>query len=786
MLKKGVLLFALLLFLIPFIFATPYTRDANFFITSTGNGINGGDYNGLAGADQRCEDLARAGGFQTGDWKAYLSTSTENAFTRIGPGPFYNYRGQLIANSVDALHAAGISSNLIYDEMGRPILDSSGDSLIKTDHDIITGSTPDGKLSNTPNCNDVDSNDPNVFTIVGHADWSANDQVGVASWNAAHEISCDQAGLGSTGGSGKLYCFRFTGTAAGNSPPIPPAQPANVIRSCGLVSEGWQCNIGLTTCRIGNNVVLIYCDTLGGYCSSDSASGTVNCVTKKNDGSTCQSPVECTSNNCLNGICTAQAPAGGSILGTIGDFFLGLFRGVGCETSCYWEGGIVGIGQTKVEPNEQIVARASCLNDGRNLINIEEVTFNIQATNTNVITPYSRIGVDRGDAFLSLSFPSRDKYKFKVADSTGKELCDSTIPTSNIGVVVIEPETPTSPVPNIIRSCGLMSQGWGCTTTLMSCARSSATGISETIDCGANAYCAPDGSLVNINCVAKKVNGASCNFPAECISNNCANGICTAPPSNHLFRRDPLSGAACVVDSQCSIGYTCNLDLSTCVLSFSPPGGSCEIDANCYTPGNICLNFVCAEGTRCTTDANCPNGGTCSLPSGVCFERGRAATADVTATSGCSGDIDCVSGSVCVNSICVAAPPPADDGNINTDRDGGGSNRNRGGGALATCTSQGAQICSSTECVGAIDGVRSVPQGRCCTSCATTSFVPGQGTSFLTMRSCIDADNDGNFENVEVTCNPGATSFEQCSNSLISNDQAQLAGFENAFYKIYY
>src|SRR3989344_1690223 len=45
-------------------------------------------------------------------------------------------------------------------------------------------------------------------------------------------------------------------------------------------------------------------------------------------------------------------------------------------------------------------------------------------------------------------------------------------------------------------------------------------------------------------------------------------------------------------------------------------------------------------------------------------------------------------------------------------------------------------------------------------------FCPGQGTSFLTMRSCIDADNDG--------------SFEQCSNSLISNDQAQLAGFESA------
>ncbi|MFA4886662.1 MAG: hypothetical protein WC595_00455 [Candidatus Nanoarchaeia archaeon] len=196
---------------------TPPTpsRQASFFITSKGNGAQGGNYNGINGADAYCQSLGLAGK----TWKAYLSTSTENAKDRIGNGPWHNLKGELIATTLAQLHN-GIPSNLIYDEKGTSILNSDGSSAIKADHDVLTGSTSQGELqqglptnpnANNPTCNDwtdgsgtwMDTN----FAYLGHADWSANDQEGIASWNSAHEAPCSEEGLKSTAGSGKLYCF---------------------------------------------------------------------------------------------------------------------------------------------------------------------------------------------------------------------------------------------------------------------------------------------------------------------------------------------------------------------------------------------------------------------------------------------------------------------------------------------------------------------------------------------------------------------------------------------------
>src|ERR1022692_2819130 len=44
-----------------------------FFVTSVGSG-NGADLGGLAGADQRCQQLAQAAGAGSHTWLAYLST----------------------------------------------------------------------------------------------------------------------------------------------------------------------------------------------------------------------------------------------------------------------------------------------------------------------------------------------------------------------------------------------------------------------------------------------------------------------------------------------------------------------------------------------------------------------------------------------------------------------------------------------------------------------------------------------------------------------------------------
>src|SRR4051812_16724829 len=76
-----------------------------FFITSVGSG-NGAALGGTAGADQHCQQLAKAAGAGNRTWRAYLSTSAAdgkpavNAKDRIGSGPWYNAKGVMVAKNV--------------------------------------------------------------------------------------------------------------------------------------------------------------------------------------------------------------------------------------------------------------------------------------------------------------------------------------------------------------------------------------------------------------------------------------------------------------------------------------------------------------------------------------------------------------------------------------------------------------------------------------------------------------------------------------------------------------
>src|SRR5882672_5866287 len=78
--------------------------NMSFFVTSSNP--KGGNLGGLAGADQVCQSLAQAAGAGRRTWHAYLSTSTVDAKTRIGNGPWYNFKGELIAQNVADLHTA--------------------------------------------------------------------------------------------------------------------------------------------------------------------------------------------------------------------------------------------------------------------------------------------------------------------------------------------------------------------------------------------------------------------------------------------------------------------------------------------------------------------------------------------------------------------------------------------------------------------------------------------------------------------------------------------------------
>jgi hypothetical protein len=82
----------------------------NFFVAD--NPTGSGNISGLAGADQICQNAAQALGGRDAarTWRAYLSqeqkgaTPRVNARDRIGPGPWYNVKHQLIASNLADLH----------------------------------------------------------------------------------------------------------------------------------------------------------------------------------------------------------------------------------------------------------------------------------------------------------------------------------------------------------------------------------------------------------------------------------------------------------------------------------------------------------------------------------------------------------------------------------------------------------------------------------------------------------------------------------------------------------
>jgi hypothetical protein len=193
---------------------------ASFFITSVGSG-KGGDLGGLSGADSHCQKLAAAAGHGGKTWKAYLSTplvaaagnspavDSVHARDRIGSGPWYNVKGQLIARDLAHLHNGNLISKAnALDEKGN-IVKGRGDT--PNEHDILTGSRADG-TAHSPrgdsSCNRWTSSGDGS-AIVGHHDLTGpNNDNWAKSWNFSHpSAGCSQAQLVSTGGSGRFYCF---------------------------------------------------------------------------------------------------------------------------------------------------------------------------------------------------------------------------------------------------------------------------------------------------------------------------------------------------------------------------------------------------------------------------------------------------------------------------------------------------------------------------------------------------------------------------------------------------
>src|SRR5215468_2431164 len=192
-------------------------QPMSFFVTSVGKG-EGANYGGLTGADAYCQSMAAAAGRGSSTWHAYLSTQGQNAVNardRIGAGPWYNQRGQRVAMNVGELHGDTIDQARLGNALGKQVSLTEKGTVVNgvgdmpNQHDILTGSQPDGRAytdSNDHTCNNyTSSTDGSGAVQLGHVDKQGG---GNGSWNSSHASrGCSQPNLVGTGGAGLLYCF---------------------------------------------------------------------------------------------------------------------------------------------------------------------------------------------------------------------------------------------------------------------------------------------------------------------------------------------------------------------------------------------------------------------------------------------------------------------------------------------------------------------------------------------------------------------------------------------------
>lgn len=195
--------------------AAAQPQPMSFFVTSVGKG-DGANLGGLAGADAHCQALAAAAGRGDAVWRAYLSTQgpgAVNARDRIGAGPWHNARGQVISADNGVLHGDTIEQARIGNPIGKQFALNEKGELVNgvgdkpNQHDVLTGSTPDGRAYTDAadhTCGNWTSNGTGTAQV-GHHDKQGG---GNSSWNSTHPSrGCSQDNLIASGGAGHFYCF---------------------------------------------------------------------------------------------------------------------------------------------------------------------------------------------------------------------------------------------------------------------------------------------------------------------------------------------------------------------------------------------------------------------------------------------------------------------------------------------------------------------------------------------------------------------------------------------------
>ena len=184
-----------------------------FFVTSAGLG-------GLEGADQQCQALGQSAGAGGKTWRAYLSTQAVDGATavsaqdRIGRGPGQNFKGEIVAKSVDDLHSDSnkLNAETSLTERGTMF---PGRGFTPNNHDVLTGSQPDGRAfpsDEDKTCHNWASSTKGAAMDDHLGRKGLRDDEASKSWNSSHlsrgpDGGYSQNDLKSTGGNGLFYCF---------------------------------------------------------------------------------------------------------------------------------------------------------------------------------------------------------------------------------------------------------------------------------------------------------------------------------------------------------------------------------------------------------------------------------------------------------------------------------------------------------------------------------------------------------------------------------------------------
>ena len=137
-----------------------------------------------------------------------------NARDRIGNGPWDNAKGQLIAANVAELHGDTLEHARLGNRINKiTTLSEKGEMQngvgdTPNEHDILTGSQPDGRAY-------TDAADHTCKQLDQQLGWNGSARPSSIVWAAAMRpgIRCIRArdaasrNLVATGGAGKLYCF---------------------------------------------------------------------------------------------------------------------------------------------------------------------------------------------------------------------------------------------------------------------------------------------------------------------------------------------------------------------------------------------------------------------------------------------------------------------------------------------------------------------------------------------------------------------------------------------------